>query len=235
MPRSILRRPNQKQLQRTRHVQRRHPCAEPGRPYAAEGFQAKERAEGPDRAGGAGSTRSAATPGPGRKLWIFLACTTGLENCRQAQRSPRAVRGGEPAPEAVVVSRGRAPIDVLCRLGGEADTFTVRRASDVAGTRRLRPHRSRPAPPGTGRPLTTPTPGTGGHRRATGRTQRPVSTTPPRRPRGTAYRRAPAPTHGRGEGRSPRPARRSPRARASTAPPRARCTDPVDDHPRVGS
>ncbi len=39
------------------------------RPYAAESFTANQRAAGPSSAGAAGSARSAATPGPGRKPW----------------------------------------------------------------------------------------------------------------------------------------------------------------------
>lgn len=62
-----------------------------------------------------------------------------------------------------------------------------------------------------------------------------MSRTPLRRRRGTGCRRSPAPTHVLGGGRCPRSGLQSLRARASTAPPRARCTDPVDDYPRLGA
>jgi hypothetical protein len=157
------------------------------------------------------------------------ARTTGLENCRQAQRSPRAVRG-ENQRRGLSTSieegpRSTVPVD----LGGS------RLLHGMPGIRRrrhsrLRPRRSRPALPGAARQRATPTPGTGGPHPDTGRTQRPVSTTPPQRRREIAYRRAPVPKRERDGGHCPRSALRSLRARANTAPPRARCTCPVDEH-----
>lgn len=117
-------------------------------------------------------------------------------------------------------------------LGGGAGSSTVRRAFDVASTNQLRLRRSRPVSPGGERPPSKSMPGTCAHRRATGRTRPRVSRTPLRRRRGTGCRRSPAPMYALGGGHCPRWALRSLRVRASTAPPRARCTCPVDDHPR---
>ncbi len=195
----------------------------------------KERAEAPQGRRSRLHREAQRLPALGRKLWTLARAHDRLENCRQAQRSPRRF-GGEPAPGAVVVNRGEASIDGLCRLGGKPTPPRYRRASDAAGTSRLRPRRSRPASPGAGRRPATPISWNG----------RPSSSQRTHTASGvedtaTASTRDWVPsfagTHAR-TGRRPLPSIVAPIALARASNPRLLrrgCTDPVDDHPRLGA
>lgn len=99
----------------------------------------------------------------------------------------------------------------------------------------VRPRRPPPDSSGVVLPHATPIPGTCGHRKATGGTRRPASTRRPPRRRGTGSHRSPLPMRAPEVVRHLPPARRSPPVTTSTAPPPARCTDPVDVLPRPGS
>ncbi len=227
---------------KSRRRRRLAACAEPGGSYegacdrAAGGFMAKKRAARPQEC----RRRRLHPPtkeAPGLRPEALDAPQRARPGSRTAGRHREAPGrfGGRTSAGGCRRQPRRGLDRRSLSTWGEADSFTVRRGSDAAGRSRLRPRRSRPALPDAGQQRATPMPGTGGRRRASGRTRRPVSRTPPRRRRGTGCRRAPAPMHALGGGHCPRSGLRSLRARASTAPPRARCTDPVDDHPRVGS
>ncbi len=73
----------------------------------------------PYRAGGAGSTRSAATPGPQPEALDAPRTHDRARELPAGTEKPPGGSGGEPAPGAVVVNRGGASIDGLCRLGGK--------------------------------------------------------------------------------------------------------------------
>jgi hypothetical protein len=72
----------------------------------------------PYRAGGAGSTRSAATPGLRQEALDAPRAHDRARELPAGTEKPPGGSGGEPAPGAVAANRGGASIDGLCRLGG---------------------------------------------------------------------------------------------------------------------
>lgn len=102
---------------------------------------------GPKSADEGGSIRRRRRlPASGRKLWTLPSALDRARELPAGKEKPPGVSGGEPAPGAVVVNRGGASIDGLCRLGGKptpqryagGPTSPAQAASIAAGVARCR-------------------------------------------------------------------------------------------------
>lgn len=79
----------------------------------------KERAEGPTGPAEPAPPGAQRLPALGRKLWTVPRAHDRARELPAGTEKPPGGSGGEPAPGAVVVNRGGASIDGLCRLGGK--------------------------------------------------------------------------------------------------------------------